>query len=100
VQSDLLDQSRDLGLSSAQEDGAPPVSKAARQRRQVEHQRCVREHQTAQIHGHVGLRAKSPDERSAAAPLGGLVLVPTAAKRRWLFVEVDDRRNLPKGPDR
>ena len=100
MQSDLLDQSRDLGLSSTQEDGATPVSKTARQRRKVEHQRSVCEHQTAQIHGHVGLRAKRPDERSATAPLGRLVLVPTAAKRRWLFVEVDDGGKLSKAPDR
>jgi metal-sulfur cluster biosynthetic enzyme len=92
VQSDLLDQSRDLRLSSAEKDGATPMPKAARQRREVEHQRCVSEHEAAEIHRHVGLRAKSPHERPPAAPLGRLVLVPSAAQRRWLFVEVDDGR--------
>jgi hypothetical protein len=100
VQSDLLDQSRDLRLSSAQEHRATPVTKAARQSREVEHQRSICEHQAAQIHGHVGLRAKSSHERPPAAPLGRLILVPTAAQRRWLFVEIDDRRNLSEAPDR
>lgn len=99
MQADLLDQSGDLRLSSAQKDGATPVPEAARQGREVQHQRGVCEHQAAQIHSHIGLRAKSPHKRSAAAPLGGLVLVPTAAQRRWLFVEIDDRANLPKAPD-
>jgi hypothetical protein len=100
VQSNLLDQSGDLRLSAAQEDRATPVTKAARQSREVQHQRSVREHQAAQIHGHIGLRAKGPHERPPAAPLGRLILVPTAAQRRWLFVEVDDRRNLAKAADR
>jgi hypothetical protein len=100
VQADLLDQSRDLRLSSAQKDGATPVPEAARQGREVQHQRGVCEHEAAQIHSHVGLRAKSSHKRPPAAPLGRLILVPTAAQRRWLFVEVDDRANLPKAPDR
>jgi hypothetical protein len=100
VQPNLLDQSRDLRLSTAQEDCATPVPKPARQSGEVEHQRSVCEYQAAQIHGHIRLRAESSHERSAAAPLGRLIFVPTAAQRRWLFVEVDDRRNLPKGPDR
>jgi hypothetical protein len=99
VQSNLLDQSRDLRLSSAQEDRATPVAKAARQSREVKHQRSVCEHQAAQIDGHVGLRAEGSHERSPAAPLGRLILIPTAAQRRWLFVEVDDRRKLPNAAD-
>ena len=92
MQSDLLDQSRDLRLRSAQKDRATPVPQTARQRRKVEHQRGVCEHETGQIHGHVGLRAKGTHERPPSAPLGRLVLIPTAAQRRWLFVEVDDGR--------
>jgi hypothetical protein len=92
VQSDLLDQSRDLGLGSAQQDRAAPVPETARERREVKHERGVGKYQATQIHGHVGLRAKSVYERPPAAPLGRLVLVPTAAQRRWLFVEVDDGR--------
>jgi hypothetical protein len=55
VQSDLLDQSRDLRLSSAQEDRATAVAKAARQSREVQHQGSVCEHQAAQIDGHIRL---------------------------------------------
>jgi hypothetical protein len=100
VQSDLLDQGRDLRLSPAEQHGAAPVPESARQSRQVQHQRGVCEYQAAQIHGHVGLRAKGSHERSAAAPLGRLVFITAAAECRWLFVEVDDRRNLPKATDR
>jgi len=100
MQSDLLDQSRDLRLSSAQENRATAVPKTPRESCEIEHQRSIREDQAAQVYGDVGLRAESSDERSAAASLGRLILVPTAAKRRWLFVEVDDRRNLPKAADR
>jgi hypothetical protein len=100
MQSDLLDQSRDLRLRSAQENRATAVPKTARKSREIEHQGRICEYQAAQVYGDVGLRAESSDERSAAASLGRLILVPTAAKRRWLFVEVDDRRNLPKAPDR
>lgn len=92
MQSDLLDQGRDLRLSSAQQDRAAPVPETARERREVEHQRGVCKYQAAQIHGHVGLRTESVYERPPAAPLGRLVLVPTAAQRGWLFVEVDDGR--------
>jgi hypothetical protein len=98
VQSDLLDQGRDLRLCSAQEDRAAPVPEAACQRREVKHQRGVCKYQATQIHGHVGLRAESVYERPPAAPLGRLVLVPTAAQRRWLFFEVDDGRKPTESP--
>jgi hypothetical protein len=99
VQSDLLDQGRDLGLSPAQQNGATPMPKSPRQSREVQHQRGVCEYQAAQIHGHVGLRAKGSHERPPAVPLGRLVFITAAAQCRWLFVEVDDRRNLPKAAD-
>jgi hypothetical protein len=99
MQADLLDQSGDLRLSSTEENRAAAVAKTARQSREIQHQRSVCEHEAAQIHGHIGLRAERSHERPPAAPLGGLILVPTAAQRRWLFVEVDDRRNLPKAAD-
>jgi len=100
MQPDLLDQSGDLRLGSAQENHATPVPKTARESGEIEHQRGVRKHQSAQIHRHVGLRAERSHERPPPTPLGRLILVPTTAQRRWLFVEVDDRRNLPKAPDR
>lgn len=99
MQSDLLDQSRDLRLSSTQENRATAVPEAAGESREIEHQRSICEYQAGEIYGDVSLRAESSDERPPAAPLGRLILVPAAAKRRWLFVEVDDRRNLPKAPD-
>ena len=100
MQSDRLDQSRDLRLSSAQQNRATAVPKTAGESCEIEHQRSVCEYQAAQVYRDVGLRAESSDERPPAASLGQLIFVPTAAKRRWLFVEVDDRGNLPKAADR
>jgi metal-sulfur cluster biosynthetic enzyme len=96
VKPHLLDQRDDLGLGTAQQDLAVAKAQAAGQRGQVQHQRRIGEHEPAEVDDHVGLCAQRPHERAPAAPLGRAVLVATAAQGRRLFVEVDDRANLPK----
>jgi hypothetical protein len=100
VQPDLLDQGDDLGLSPAEQDLSTPEPQAASQSGEIEHQRGVGKHQSAEVDYNVALRSERAYERPSATSLGRLVLVSTAAQRRWLFVEVDDARKLPKAPDR
>jgi hypothetical protein len=100
VQTDLLDQGDDLGLRVAEQDLSTFEPQAASQSREIEHQRGVGKHQSTEVDDNVGLRSERAYERPSATSLGRLVLVSTAAQRCWLFVEVDDPRNLPKAPDR
>ena len=90
MQPNLLDQRDDLGLSPAEQDLCTFDPQAASQSGQIEHQRGVGKDQSAEVDYNVGLRSKRANERSSTTSLGRLVLVSTAAQRRWLFVEVDD----------
>jgi hypothetical protein len=96
MQPDDLDHRADLRLGPSQQDRATTHTQAARDHREVEHQRCVSEDEIAQIDDHVVVRANRSDERGAPASLRRPVLVATASKNRGLVIEVDDGRETYK----
>jgi hypothetical protein len=79
VQAEELDQSPDLGLGAAQEDGAAVGTQTPGQHGQVEHQRRVGEDQSREVDDDVGLRANRARESPATDSLRTPVLVALAA---------------------
>jgi hypothetical protein len=96
MQTGDLDQRPDLGLSVPEQQRASTNAKAARDHREVEHQRGVREHKLAEVDDDIGLGADRAYERLSAASLRRPILVSTAAQDRRLVIEIDDVENLPK----
>jgi metal-sulfur cluster biosynthetic enzyme len=92
VQADELDQRADLGLSIAQQDRAAAYPQAACQHRQVEHQRCVREHELAEVDDDVRLGGDRAHERAAPTCLRRPVLVTAATQDRGFVCKLDDAR--------
>jgi hypothetical protein len=95
VEPDELDQGHDLWLCSAEPDAPAANPEAARQHREVDHQRGVRECQFGEVDDDVCLRANRPRQRAATDSLGCPVLVAAAAECGGGFIESDDYRNLP-----
>lgn len=89
-----LDHGSDLGLGRAQAQGASVGPQATRERRQVEHQRWVRECELVQIDDHVALCLHRPREGLPTVPLSRSVLIPPAAQNCGDMIEVDDPGNL------
>jgi hypothetical protein len=90
-----LDQGHDLRLRPAEPDRPVADAQAARQDRQVEHQRGVGERELGEVDHDVRLGANRPCERAAPDALRGPVLVAAAAVCGGVFIESDDPRNLP-----
>jgi hypothetical protein len=99
VQSDQLDQRPDLRLWAAQQDRASTAAKAARQHRQVKHQRRVREDQLAELDDDVGLGPERPRERTSSAALGTPILVAGASQDGRVVSELDDCATLQNPAD-
>jgi hypothetical protein len=99
VESDQLDQRPDLRLGAAQQDRASAAAKAARQHRQVKHQRRVREDQLAQLDDDVGFGSERTGERTPAPALGTPILVAGASQDRRVVSELDDRAKLQNPAD-
>jgi metal-sulfur cluster biosynthetic enzyme len=85
-----LDQHPDLGPRAAELHHAAASADATGQHREVEHQRCIREHQPAQIDDHIRLRADRSDQRGTATALGAPILVAADAEYGRLVIELDD----------
>jgi hypothetical protein len=95
VEPDDLDESPDLGLRAAQEEHALADAQAAREHRQVEHQRGVGVHQAGEIDDDIAIGADGAREGAPPDSLCRPVLVPNADESRSVFVVRDDRGNLP-----
>lgn len=96
VQTDELDQRRDLRLGVAQQDRAPVGPQAPGDHGEIEHQRRIRKVQLAQIDDDVRLGANRTREGLTPAPLRRPILVSLAAQSGRCVIEVDDVQNLPK----
>jgi metal-sulfur cluster biosynthetic enzyme len=92
VQADELDQRPDLGLSIAQQDRAAAYPQAARQHRQVEHQRCVREHQFGEVYDNIRLCPDRAHQGAAPTSLRRPVLVSAATENGRFVCKLDDVR--------
>ena len=68
----------------------------AREHRQVDHQRRIREHQLGEVDDEIRLGTKSTGQRGPASSLRRSVLVPANTQNRRFGNEIDDPRNLPK----
>ena len=68
VQPDELDQRADLRLGAAEQDRAAMRAQAAREHRQIEHQRRVGEHELAEVDDDVGLGADRPRQACRRRP--------------------------------
>jgi hypothetical protein len=79
MQAGDLDQRPDLRLGAAQQQRAASDPQTARNHRQVEHQRGVREHQFAEIDDDVSFSADRADQGLPTASLRRPVLISTAA---------------------
>ena len=82
----------DVRLRMAQPEGHPVGAQAAREARQVDHQRRVREVQLGQVDDDVAGRPERHGERPATPPARRPVLVPGHVQHPQLFVEGDDAR--------
>ena len=90
VQPDHLDQPADLRLRPANVHPPPRLPQAARQHREVEHERRIGETQQAKLEDKVALDRERPGQRVAAQALGRSVLVTLAVQYRGVFNERDD----------
>jgi hypothetical protein len=95
VQTDDLDQRPDLRLRTTEQDRAPMRAQPAREHRQVDHQRRVREHELREVDDDVRLSPEGAGQRLPPASLRRSILVTSAAQNRRLVIEVDDAPNLP-----
>jgi metal-sulfur cluster biosynthetic enzyme len=96
VQSDQLDQGRDLWLGAAEQQRAAVGAEPARDHRQIDHQRGIREHELGQIDDDIRLRPERSGQCRPAAALRRSILIASDAQRGRLFIEIDDPANLPK----
>ena len=96
MQADHLDHRADLGLRASQQNRSAADPQAPGEHREVEHQRCIGEHQLAEIDDHVGLGTQRASQRGSPASLRGPILVAAATEDRRLVIEVDDGENLQK----
>jgi hypothetical protein len=92
VKAHQLDQPPYLRLGVAEQDRSTPYPQATSQHRQVEHQRCIGEHQLAQVDDHISLGADCAHESLPSTSLRRPVLVAPAPQGRGLVIEIDDAR--------
>jgi hypothetical protein len=95
MQTDELDQGPDLRLRATEQDRASMRAQPAREHREVDHQRGVREHELREVDDHVRLSPEGSRQRLPPAPLRRAILVTSAAQNGRLLFEVDDPLNLP-----
>jgi metal-sulfur cluster biosynthetic enzyme len=96
VEADELDEPLDVRLGAAQRHAAPGLAKAARDHREVDHQRRVGERQVRQVNQQIAVDRERSRQRSAPQRLGRAVLIPRARQDRRVFAERDDGGNLPQ----
>jgi hypothetical protein len=94
VQADQLDHDLHLRLRLAQVQRGALDPQAARERREVEHQRRVSEGKLAHVDDHVPLSLDRASKGAASVPLGRLVLVASTAQNRGGLIKFNDPGNL------
>lgn len=96
MQPEVLDHGHDLRLGADQPERAAPAAQAARDHRQIRHQRAVGEHQFAEVDDDILVRAQGPNEGLSAEALGVAVFI-TRTPEDWRAVaEFDDGETLQK----
>jgi hypothetical protein len=98
VEAHGLDHRPDLWLGAPEPQPVAADPLAAREHRQVDHQRGVGEGELAQIDGHVTLGLDRLGQGPAAARLARAILLTTATQNRVDVIKLDDRGNLHKTP--
>lgn len=86
----------DLRAGTPEADSAPVLTQPPGHHRQIEHQRSVGEHQSAEVDDHFGPGANRPRHRLPAESLRGPIFVASAEQSGGRVHELDDPENLPE----
>lgn len=96
MQPSLLDHGPDRRAGVAQSHGPAVGAKPTGEKREVEHQRGVAEHELAEIDHHVATGLDGSGESPAAVPLGRPILISSTTQDSGVGIELDDPSNLQK----